>query len=185
MTSANPNFDLRSITIVPILSKNCVKRFKCGSPGIDSWASDKGYKHHAQDKARVFCARLTGSDVAASFYALSFSAQETKYLFNQDADRYSDDHAPFIFISFLAVQKPLQCNGIGTLMLMNALSRSYAVSKNVAVYGVALRPLNERVRKKYESHGFVVREEADNPLMILPIWHLRDLFERRGAEKTP
>lgn len=70
-------------------------------------------------------------------------------------------------------------------MLMNALSRSYAVSKNVAVYGVALRPLNERVRKKYESHGFVVREEADNPLMILPIWHLRDLFERRGAEKTP
>lgn len=180
MTNATQNLDLRSIKIVQIPDKQCVKRFSCGVDSIDNWASDKAHKFHLQDRSRVFCAVNQKSTAAAGFYALSFSPINSNLLFFQHADRYKDGSAPFIYIDWLAVQKPLQGGGLGTLLLMNALQRSYAVSRNVAIYGVALRSLNDRTRAKYEKHGFVVREEAAFPLMILPIWILRDLFERKA-----
>lgn len=62
-------------------------------------------------------------------------------------------------------------------MLIDALRRAFYVSRHVPVYGVALRSLNEQTTKFYEKNGFVVRDEATNPLMIIPYWTIRDLFQ--------
>ena len=61
-------------------------------------------------------------------------------------------------------------------MLMNALQRAFFVSNHVPFYGVALRSLNDKTTKFYHKMGFVQRESAQHPLMILPIWTIRDLF---------
>ncbi|MCJ2142772.1 GNAT family N-acetyltransferase [Methylobacterium sp. E-066] len=181
MTSATQNYDLKGIRIERIPSRDCVRRFKCGETSIDKWVSDKAFKHHDQDRSRVFCALKGESTAALGFYALSFSPILPTYLFGQHADRYQDGDAPFVYIEWLAVQRSIQSNGIGTVLLINALQRAYSVSRNVAIYGVALRALNDRTRAYYEGHGFVAREDSAFPLMILPIWTLRDLFEpRRG-----
>jgi hypothetical protein len=60
---------------------------------------------------------------------------------------------------------------------MNAIIRSYNVSKNVAIYGICLKSLNDETTKKYEKHGFVVKEDKPIPLMILPILTVRALIE--------
>jgi hypothetical protein len=74
------------------------------------------------------------------------------------------------------------------ILLMNALQRSYYIGQNVAVFGVALRSLNERTTKLYQKYGFGLREETKNPLMVLPIWSLNELIEgqpRPTATKPP
>jgi len=61
-------------------------------------------------------------------------------------------------------------------MLMNALQRAFFVSNHVPFYGVALRSLNQKSTAFCDRVGFVQRENAQLPLMSLPIWTIRDLF---------
>ncbi len=70
-----------------------------------------------------------------------------------------------------------QRNGIGRILLMNALKRAFIVSRDLPFYGVALRSLNDRTTEFYKKMGFAQRENTGHPLMILPIWTIRDLFQ--------
>lgn len=66
------------------------------------------------------------------------------------------------------------------MLLVDALKRSNTVFENVAVFGVALRSLNDRTTALYERFGFgVAPDEGSNPLMILPIWTVVDLFSAK------
>ena len=173
----NPTaIDLSRLQISEIRSGECTRRFNCGVRDIDSWASAKAFRRHQQDRARVFCGRLGPNAAVVGFYSLSFSALGSKLLFAQHGDRYPEGYAPFIYIDWLAVALSHQRHGIGRIMLINALQRAYFVSNHVPFYGVALRSLNEKTTRFYDKLGFVRRDHAQHPLMIMPIWPIRDLF---------
>jgi ribosomal protein S18 acetylase RimI-like enzyme len=87
-----------------------------------------------------------------------------------------------IYIGYLAVLRNCQRQGLGTYLLIDALRRCFAVSSHVPFYGVGLRSLNEQTTKLYEKYGFGKKDEERNPLMILPVWSLYDLFQ--PAEKS-
>ena len=112
-------------------------------------------------------------------YTLSIRSEDAKILL--DHEQVPEKHFPAIYLGTLAVAHYCQSNGLGTILLMNALQRSYYVAQNVAVFGVALRSLNERTTKLYERYGFGLRENCPNPLMVLPVWSLNDLIERSRA----
>lgn len=60
---------------------------------------------------------------------------------------------------------------------MNALQRSLSVAQHVAFYGVGIRPINEDAARLYRSFKFKGKDETQsNPLMVLPIWTVADLF---------
>ena len=170
--------DHLKLTVTPIQSDICLGNFLCGNRDIDDWAKKKSFKHHNQDRVRVFCVRARNSNRADGFYSISFSPIKNEHLFENHADRYkSEGYAPIVYIERLAVSKPMQNEGIGTYLLMDSLLRAYEVSKNVAVYGVALRSLNEKTTRFYAGWGFVQRDDNQNPLMVLPIWSIRDLVK--------
>ena len=178
MTEQTPRVDLSNLEISEVRSKKCVDGFRCGEREIDVWASDKAYRFHEQDRARVFCARLSGQSYVIGFYSLSLNQIGAKYLFGQHADRYSSSgHAPFIYVDWFAVSKNYQSRGIGKIMMVDALKRACKVSFNIPFYGVALRSMNDKTTLFYEKLGFVKREQGRHPVMILPIWTIRDLFQ--------
>jgi ribosomal protein S18 acetylase RimI-like enzyme len=110
--------------------------------------------------------------------------EETNKLLKTEQDHISDKHFPAIYIGTLAVSAHYQNSGLGTILLINALRRAYYVSQNVAVFGVALRSLNERTTILYEKYGFGLRESSQTPLMVLPIWSLNDLIEGASSNKA-
>jgi ribosomal protein S18 acetylase RimI-like enzyme len=110
--------------------------------------------------------------------------EETNKLLRDERDHITDRHFPAIYIGTLAVLQRYQGSGLGTILLMNALQRSYYVSQNVAVFGVALRSLNEKTTKLYQKYGFGLREETKTPLMVLPIWSLNELIEGRPSQRN-
>lgn len=106
---------------------------------------------------------------------MSFMPINKQLLFGQDGDAYRE-HAPFIYIDWLAVRRARQGQQIGTLLLIAAIRKAVRVAEDVPIYGIALRSLNERTTAYYERLGFVVREQAGpHPIMILPIWAAREL----------
>lgn len=180
--AASPTVDLSKLRITPIPSKECVRQFRCGVRQIDDWVSDKAFKFHDKGRARVFCAFEDGGITPLGVCCLSFSPVQSKLLFGQDGDFYKAGHgAPFVYIDYLAVQRMKQSGGVGTILLMDALRRAHLVSQHIPVYGVALRSLNSTTTSYYEKFGFVLREtDQPNPIMILPIWSVNDLFNRRA-----
>lgn len=175
--NASPKLELAAAKITHIQSKNCVRNFRCGVREIDGWAKDKAWKFHDRGRAKVFVAKSNEVPTTLGFYSLSFSLENTSKLSkSEDRDAWKDD-APLLYIDYLAVKTPFQSQKLGQFMLVDALRRSNEVSQNVAYYGAALRPLNERTTELYKKFGFVIApDEETHPLMILPIWSVNDLF---------
>ncbi len=163
---------------MPLEDRSCIKNFKCGVNEIDSWAKQKSYKFQSTDRARVFVAILEDGVTAIGFYTLTLSREDTsKLIENEHRDRYDKNGVPFVYIGHLAIQRSYQNQGLGSILLIDALRRTYEISKNVAFYGIALRSLNDSTTELYRKFGFgVAPNESSNPLMILSIWTLRDLI---------
>lgn len=180
MTSAEKSSGLPQLEVTPLRAKECLRKFSCGEKEIDKWAKDKAHKFHEKRRARVFCARSNSEGPAIGFFCLSLSTEQSSKIAAEHRDAWTNG-APLIYIDYLAVATPRQRNGIGSYLLVDALSKAYEVSKYVAPYGVALRSLNERTTKLYEKFGFGIApdEAGTSPLMILPIWSIIELFERQ------
>jgi GNAT superfamily N-acetyltransferase len=178
MTAATPPFDIKKIRITRLDDTKSLTGFACSVREIDRWTRDKCVKHHVQNRTRVFCGHEEGSTKVLGFYCLSFaSPDENQLQDDQYKDIYRGNGVPLIFVQYLAVHYVCQRNGLGKLLLLNALERALTVAQNVAFYGVGLRPIDADVAKIYYRFGFRAKDATEaNPLMILPIWTIADLF---------
>lgn len=130
---------------------------------------------------KVFCAHARDTDSVCGLYTLTVRIEETNKLLKDEAAHLSDKHFPAIYIGTLAVARHYQSNGLGRILLINSLRRAHFVAQNVAVFGVALRSLNDRTTKFYEKFGFGLRDQTPTPLMVLPVWSLNDLFTPKAT----
>lgn len=183
MTIANPSLDLKSITISTLKADHLLSNFRCGTDELDKFICKKAQKFHATNRVKVFCAHLRSSVNVYGVYTLTMRIEETNKLLRDEQDHVSDKYFPAIYIGTLAVLDRYQNSGLGTIMLMNALMRAHYVSQNVAVFGVALRSLNDRTTKLYQKYGFGLRDQSATPLMVLPIWSLNELIEKVGGPR--
>ena len=120
---------------------------------------------------------IDGCDFAYGFYSLGVSAADSKYM-RMDLVTVGDERSyiPFLYLNYLAVRREFHGQKLGTLLLMNALTRCEQVARNVGVYGVALNALNDRAAGLYDRYGFRAYDKAKYPFMILPIQSLFDLM---------
>jgi GNAT superfamily N-acetyltransferase len=176
-TSEQPKttaLDPTQVRVLPLRDKRCLERFSCGERDIDYFAG-KAAKWADRNRNKIFAGHLGGSPVGVGFYSLSLTVEDAAKIGTREA-RVFGAGAPLIYLDALGVRREFQGNGVGRVLLIDALKRAHAVSQNVAVYGVALRSLNERTTAFYERHGFGAIEAERYPMMVLPIWTLNDLF---------
>jgi GNAT superfamily N-acetyltransferase len=178
-TTATPTLNFQEISIRPLDSKECLSGFACGALEIDKWVKNKAWKHHDQNRVRMFCAYSKTRRSALGFYCLSFTSEPPTKLDNNYRDIYKHTGVPLIYLQYVAVNSHLQNMRLGTFLLIDALRRANLIGRNIAVYGVALRSLNTRTTDLYKKFGFSSVDEV--PLMIVPIWTIFDLFKATEA----
>lgn len=178
MTDAANSLDLTRIRVLPLTGKSCLDRFDCGNHDINGYAT-KAHKWADQNRSKIFSAHLDEAAWGLGFYSLSFKLEDGKKFGSREADLYRGAGAPIVYLDALAVRHQYQSCGLGTMLLIDSLRRAHLVSQHVAVYGVGLRSLNDKTTAFYERHGFGVVESTKNPLMVIPIWTVNDLFQAR------
>lgn len=176
MTVAQTSLDLTAIRIRPLTGRTALGRFDCGNHDINNFATNKAHKWAEQGRARVFCGHVGDGTAALGFYSLSFSTEDGNKLGGRGAQMYKDERVSIVYLNYLGVRRTYQKEKLGTFLLMDALTRAHRVSKDVAFYGVGLRSLNEKTTGFYQRFGFGVIE-AGKPMMLLPIWTLKELIE--------
>lgn len=178
MTNAPPT--TLNLEILHLEHRSQLSRFSCGEQGIDMWARKTAYKLHLSGRHKVYIARSVDGISPLAFFSLSLNHQSpAKLLEPRDRDAWHHG-APFLYLDWVGVLRSHQGLGIGKLMLGEAMARAVRLCEIAPVYGLALRSLNARTSTFYGKLGFRMapdEERASNPLMILPIFTIQQLFK--------
>jgi GNAT superfamily N-acetyltransferase len=75
----------------------------------------------------------------------------------------------------LAIDHRFQKQGVGKLLLIDALKRSYEISKEIASFAVVIDPIDEEAERFYDKYGFI--KLPDSKKMFLPMNTIKGLFE--------
>lgn len=81
---------------------------------------------------------------------------------------------PTTLLGRLAIDCKHQGKGIGKLLLIDALKRSYQISEEIGSFAVVVDPIDEEANAFYEKYGFVTLPDSGKMLIAIKI--LKDLF---------
>ncbi|WP_445737081.1 GNAT family N-acetyltransferase [Mariniflexile sp.] len=82
---------------------------------------------------------------------------------------------PTTLLGPLAVNNRFQKQGVGKLLLVDALKRSYKISKSIASFAVVVDPIDEDAERFYAKYGFI--KLPDSGKMFLTMNTIKTLFE--------
>ena len=82
---------------------------------------------------------------------------------------------PTTLLGRLAIDKKEQGKGIGKILLIDALKRSYEISQEIGSFGVVVDPIDKEAEIFYEKYDFI--KLPDSKKMIIATKTLKELFE--------
>jgi GNAT superfamily N-acetyltransferase len=119
---------------------------------------------------------LEGASPVLGYYTLSQQAISIESVPPELAKRLPKyGLLPATLIGRLAVHRDRQGEGIGSLLLMDALHRSWQAAHSVASYAVRVDATDERARDFYLHHGFRPLP-VERLKLVLPMAELDRLF---------
>jgi len=150
-------------------------RFSCGVPDLDSYLRERAGQDARRHIATAFVS-LEASPVVLGYYTLSqqvVGLEKIPVDIARRLPRYP--LLPATLIGRLAVDRPSQGRGLGELLLMDALLRSWEAAQAVASYAVRVDATDERARRFYMRYKFIPFPN-ERLKMFLPMAVLDGLF---------
>jgi GNAT superfamily N-acetyltransferase len=153
------------------------KGFTCGDPTLDEYLARQATQDVRRNVASLYCFVEDESPRIIGYYTLCASALPAQDLpedLRRALPRYS--HIPAVLLGRLAVLRDRQGEGIGGLLLANAVGRTLTIP--VAAWCLVVDALHPRAAAWYGAYGF--RALPDQPLrLILPTDSIRKLSPAR------
>lgn len=87
----------------------------------------------------------------------------------------SYDSIPTTLLGRLAIDRHCQGKGLGKILLIDALKRSYETSKEIGSYAVVVDPIDKDAEQFYAKYDFV--KLPDSGKMLIAIKTLKYLFK--------
>lgn len=84
-------------------------------------------------------------------------------------------NVPGVRLARLAIAKAWQRQGIGEILMIEAMQRTLAIAENVGIIGLFVDAKDEAAKGYYERYGFVIE---DTPLeLFLPLATVKQFLE--------
>jgi GNAT superfamily N-acetyltransferase len=88
---------------------------------------------------------------------------------------HSYDSIPTTLLGRLAIDKNFQGKGFGKILLIDALKRSYEISKEISSFAVVVDPIDKEAEHFYEKYDFI--KLPDSEKMFIATKTLKELFD--------
>jgi len=137
----------------PLRAEDDRDGFDCGRDSLNQWLRRHAWHNHAAGLTRTTVLGVAGSSSLAAFVSLSMGQIERAAL-PKPAQRNRPTPIPIVLLGQLAVDLKFQGQGCAQSMLAFGLRTAVRVSRDVGCFGVALHPLDERLRGFYRRFGF-------------------------------
>lgn len=150
------------ISIEALASTHDRRTFSCGVSALDEYLRRFARQHADANISRTYVA-VAGSTVRG-FYSLTMSAIRKENLPNRHLNRFPNFPLPVARLARLAVEMRHQRQGLGELLLADALQRCLRLSVEIGMIGVILDAKDDHARGWYERYEF--ERLPDSPLTL-------------------
>lgn len=138
------------------------RTFSCGVEALDLYLRRFARQHADAHISRTYVA--VRSATVHGFYSLAMSGIRRENLPDKYLDRFPNFPLPVARLARLAVDLNHQRQGLGELLLADALQRCLHISESIGMLGVIVDAKDERARGWYERYEF--ERLPDAPLTL-------------------
>ena len=144
------------LVIAPLGKRHDRKNFDCGEASLDLYLHRYANQDIRRRVSRVFVASPPSEPQRViGYYSLSagrLAAADLPQNFRHRLPRYP---VPVALLGRLAVDESYQGQGLGAVLIADALQRIALASQKMAVCAVVVYALNESAAKFYRQFGFI------------------------------
>jgi GNAT superfamily N-acetyltransferase len=157
-----------------LTKKHDRKSFNCGQPTLDDWLKLRVSQFEKRDLARTYVATQKGKSAVLGYYAISNHRVMYEALAADQAKGLPQIDIPVVLLGRLAVDQSVQGQGLGELLLVDALRRAQHIADQIGVRAVEVDAIDENARAFYAKFGFTQLVDDPNHL-FLPMQVIRNL----------
>ena len=161
--------DFQNLVIEPLNRTHDRTGFQCDVEALDRYLKKQSKQDVKRRISRVFVAAKPDNPKAViGYYTLSTLSIELNQIPEKLVRKLPKHPVPAALIGRLAVSKAAQGQGVGKLLLADAIKRTLAVSDQIAIYTMVVDAINDNAIGFYEQFGFT-RLSDDSPRLFLPL----------------
>ncbi|BDA68131.1 GCN5-related N-acetyltransferase [Rivularia sp. IAM M-261] len=153
--------------VIELLDKNHDRNgFDCGSEALNKFLKQTARQHIQKGISRTFVLVDTEQpNLIIGFFTLTLCEVRAEKLPPQFGKKYPHI-VPGVKLARLGVDKTYQRQGIGEVIVIEAMKRALVVSENAGGIGLFVDAKDEFARNYYERYGFVNLEDAPLELFL-------------------
>ena len=150
--------------ILPLTGSHNRQEFDSGHQELNDWLQRVARQHQEKGLSKTFVATHEGMpDRIYGYYALTLAELENRHL--PEARRKKlPRRIPGVRLGRLAIHKQYQGNGLGELLLVDALIRTRRIYTEAGGIGLFADAIDEQAAGYYLRFGF--EAAPDNPLLL-------------------
>ncbi len=175
------------IKLTPLTGHHDRKVFDCGVEALNTWLKQTALQHQNKGISRTFVAIPSDEQMLKQYQCLGYNDVESQsilgfyslasafVLLNDLPTEFSNRYPrqiPVTRLGRLAIRSDMQGQGLGKLLLADALNRAQSAAQAVGSAGLFVDAKDDKSVQFYQRFGFIVC--SDQPLkLFLP---MRQLF---------
>lgn len=163
------------LTIRLLEKKYDKSTFNCGYTLLDDYLKRQARQDVDRNLSACFVL-VDDADIVNGYYTLSANAIKRddfpELLLKKLPPSYQD--LPVVLLGRLAVDKRLQGQGYGEILLIDALKRCYEISESLGTIAIVVDPIDEKAQKFYERYGFILLPTSQK--MFVPMKTIKELL---------
>ena len=138
--------------------------FSCGKPDLDDWLKTKAGQQERTNNTRTFLA-VDGSKVIGYYSTTAYrlGLDEAAGMYGVGKRRYP---IPAVLLARLAVDTSFHGHGIGSELLLHALSQIAEASRHVGFEVVVVHAIDQDAVTFYAKRGFIQFEDHGQHLFM-------------------
>lgn len=158
-------------------SKHPKQEFSCGNDILDNYLRKQANQDIKRKLSACFVLHDNETGLLKGYYTLSNNsiAQDLIPAKFQKRIPNSYQSIPTTLLGRLAIDSRFQRQGVGKLLLVDALRRSYEIANRIGSFAVAVDPIDDDAERFYEKFGFIKLPHSGK--MFLPMKTIKTLFE--------
>jgi predicted GNAT family N-acyltransferase len=153
------------------------KEFSCGNIMLDEYFHKQANQDVKRKLAACFVLRDEHSSLVKGYYTLSSNGIPQDFIPIEFQKKLPNSYStlPTTLLGRLAVDNRFKGQGLGKILLIDALQKCYEISKSIGSFAVVVDPIDQEAILFYTKYGFITL--PDSGKMFLPMNTIKTLFE--------
>jgi len=150
--------------------------FDCGKELLNSYLKNQAGQDVERKLSACFVLSEKETNIIQGYYTLSNNSIPLCSFPEHIQKRLPKSYLsiPSTLLGRLAIDKKYQGKGIGKVLLIDALKRSYYISQEIGSFAVVIDPIDEDAERFYKKYDFI--KLPDSGKMFIAIKTLKELF---------